>query len=528
MSRDARSPRRFARQDGFSLVEVLLAALITAGGLVGTFSLIDGAQGATTTSQARDGAIALHREVVEAARGVPYERLTPSSVVREVQQRPGLSDGRVDDSGWTVRRRGITYAITLGVCAVDDPRDGVGAHEPGLFCAASEPATPQQCAQVLGVAGVLSNAVGTLGANVSLGDCGLDVNLDGTIDGLADLTGTVCVGTCGGGAADAAPADYKRVVALVRWTTGSGNRWLLQSTTVANPGTAGAPAVSGLTQPSSAITNGTSMAFSAQTSMDAAALGWSVDGTPAGNATGSAKAWSFTWSLGAVSVGTAPGPGEVLDGTYVIGAKAFDAQGQSGATRSSTVEVNRRAPYPVARFEAGRNGTAVDFEWSPAKERDVVGYRVYVQPALGSPSVVCSTEGATSCRETGAPAGARTYYAVALDRAPGGAVREGIASTPTVVTLAGTTPGTPQGLQAAAVSGGTKLTWTAPVTGAAAVDHYVIYRDGQTFADRYDRTGTGAELEYLDTQPNGQQHTYRVTAVGTELSESAPTAAVTK
>ena len=56
----------------------------------------------------------------------------------------------------------------------------------------------------------------------------------------------------------------------------------------------------------------------------------------------------------------------------------------------------------------------------------------------------------------------------------------------------------------------------------------LIYRDGVSYADRYDRTATGKDTTWTDTRTNGQQHTYSVTAVDTQLGESKPTLLVTK
>ena len=48
------------------------------------------------------------------------------------------------------------------------------------------------------------------------------------------------------------------------------------------------------------------------------------------------------------------------------------------------------------------------------------------------------------------------------------------------------------------------------------------------YASRYDRTGTGADLTYTDTHPDGVTHTYYVTAVDTQLAESPLLGPVTK
>jgi hypothetical protein len=521
---------RFTRQDGYSLVEVLVAALVTTVGLIGTFSIIDGAQAETTKNRAREGAVALQREIVEAARSLPYDQLTPASVLPGVQAQPGLADSQNGDAGWTLRRRGLTYTATLGTCAVDDPRDGLGAHEAGVFCATGDVGTSADaCRDVLSIGGNVPAGPLQGAASVVLGDCGVDVNLDGAVDGLTAPQGTVCAPSCGTPDVDKAPADYKRVVSLVRWSGAPGVRYSLQSTTVANPGQAGAPGVTALTQPA-AVTSGTSVPFSVTTSQVADSSSWSVDGTPIAPATGGGTAFSFTWALGTVSAGSSPNGDEVLDGSYVVGAKAFDKYGQSGTPRSSTVVLNRRKPYPVTRLEAGRSGTDIVFEWAVAKERDVSGYRVYRQPTIGGPVLACATSGTTRCRDASPPASSGlVYYAVALDHDADGNVREGDPSQPVVVTDLNQAPSGPPTVTATLVSGGTQLTWAAGAADADPsdrIDHYVIYRDGSAYADRYDRTPTGDELTFLDTHANGELHDYWVAAVDTQLAESPKTGPV--
>ena len=60
------------------------------------------------------------------------------------------------------------------------------------------------------------------------------------------------------------------------------------------------------------------------------------------------------------------------------------------------------------------------------------------------------------------------------------------------------------------------------------VDYYRIYRDGTTYADRYDRTGMSSELTWTDTNTNGVAHDYSVVAVDTQLAESAFSNTVTR
>ena len=47
---------RVAVEDGFTLIECLVAAIILAVGLLGTFAMLDGASGAQGASRTREGA----------------------------------------------------------------------------------------------------------------------------------------------------------------------------------------------------------------------------------------------------------------------------------------------------------------------------------------------------------------------------------------------------------------------------------------------------------------------------------------
>src|SRR5205823_14329000 len=158
-----------------------------------------------------------------------------------------------------------------------------------------------------------------------------------------------------------------------------------------------------------------------------------------------------------------PPADEALDGSSLIGAKAVDGYGQSGASRALTIVINRRVPYPPPHLEGGRNGSVVEFQWSPNKEGDIAGYRVYRQPASGSPVQVCALTQATSCRDTSPPADdALTYFAVAVDKDAQGNLREGQHSEAITVHATNNPPPAPSQLTATSSTGNTVLTWTAP------------------------------------------------------------------
>jgi Tfp pilus assembly protein PilV len=528
---------------GFTLVEVTVAAFVMVVGLLGTLSMLDSASLATASTKAREQGVALQRELVEAARSLPYDELVPGGVVPAIQSHPDLGDAQPGTPGWQISRRGVVYTVSVGACSIDDPSDGTGDVDDATFCPSSSGTPASTCTTLLGPNVLIQGIAGAAGSGLAVGNCGLDLNLDGEVDeltrsSLASNVDLCAAGYCPTDTTDHQPDDYKRVVTLVTWDRGTGTRYSLQSTTVPNPGSAAAPQVSVLSASSPLnVTTGDTVAFSATTSRPAATVSWSVDGNAEGTASGAQTGWTFNWALGDVSSGSTPNPDEIQDGVYVVGAKAFDPFGVSGEARSLTISLNRRAPYQPTDFSGGRDvggsggSGVVDFEWNPNAARDIVGYRVYRVPATGSPVQVCpatsgDTVNATSCQASGEPGDDQlTYYVVAVDHDPSGTLREGPASDSHVVTLTNTAPAPASSLTATPDGeGNTVLQWAAspgdPDTGDS-VDFYRIYRDGTAYSNRYDRTGTGAELTYTDTNTGGVSHVYRVVAVDTQLAESA-------
>ncbi len=62
-------------QRGFTLVETVSAMFILLVGVLATAQIIDASSSANAANRQRDGATNLARELVEAARGVPYEQV---------------------------------------------------------------------------------------------------------------------------------------------------------------------------------------------------------------------------------------------------------------------------------------------------------------------------------------------------------------------------------------------------------------------------------------------------------------------
>jgi Tfp pilus assembly protein PilV len=346
--------------------------------------------------------------------------------------------------------------------------------------------------------------------------CSVDDDNDGL--GPSDPT-TFCTGSQAG-TTDRNPDDYKVVTIDLRWTGPAADGHAEQQALVNNPGNSGGPSVATLTSASgTTITSPlSSLSFSVTTSAVPATVSWMVDGVPQGEAGGSGTAWTFVWPISGLR-----------DGIYQVSARAFDANALSGASRSATITLNRFAPEAPTGLVGGRSDSLVELEWLANPERDVVGYRVFRTGP--DPVTLCDGTTATTCQDTSPPdAPSVTYRVAALDRDPAGNLREGDHSSEITVVQGNNRPNAPTELVATKVDGTTTLTWQAPSPAdpdaGDSIAFYRIYRDGQAFADRYDRTAPG-ELSYADGRAGDTQHTYWVTAVDTQLAESVVAGPVT-
>ncbi|HEV2999928.1 MAG TPA: prepilin-type N-terminal cleavage/methylation domain-containing protein [Solirubrobacteraceae bacterium] len=501
---------------GFTIIEVLVAAMILVVGLLGTLALVDGANEATTATKAREGGNNLQRELIELARAVPYEDLQPGQVVARIRER-GLSDSAVGGDGWTVTRRGVRYTISVGVCSVDDPNDLQGTRVANRFCATGSGQTSaEQCAAIL-------SPGGTGGNNP---DCGTDANRDGEVDGLVAAS-QQCTGSCTAMPRDLTPDDYKRVVTLVRWDRGQGSRFAIQTSTIPNPGYAGGPRIKALT-PENVIRDdgGTSQTFTATTSRPPAKTELYVDGalvSTCGGTTLVSTVWSCPWSYGDMA--------KTPDGTYVVTAKALDEYGTAGASRSTTLRLNRRLPLAVEGVVAGENRLhgIVEVAWRASRDGDIEKYEAY-RVSGSTEQFVCGKPSQTTCYFTGSVNATTTFRVYAFDSDSAGQPRRSNVYGWFTAGATNQPPDAVSNLVATTSNGATILTWTAPNQSGNRpdVDFYRIYRRSPTTNPpskpdvgwRYDTTGSGIETTFVDTETNGQQWDYWVTSVGLELAES--------
>src|SRR5690348_17291052 len=88
--------------EGFTLVELMVAAMVLVIGILGTLTLLDTANARIQTTRQREAATNLARELAEAARAVPYSSLDTNPTVLQgtLQQEPGLADASSATPGW--------------------------------------------------------------------------------------------------------------------------------------------------------------------------------------------------------------------------------------------------------------------------------------------------------------------------------------------------------------------------------------------------------------------------------------------
>jgi Tfp pilus assembly protein PilE len=477
------SDRRGER--GFTLIEVMVAAVVLMVGVLSTLALIDRANATTALDASREQANSLERDLVEGARSITYPDLASSTLNAKLQAIPGLANVGTG-TRYKIARRGVTYTVTDSVCIMDDANDGGGSRPNGLnFCAQSVAA-----------------------------------NTNSPVTGKPDKN----------------PEDYKLVALTVSWKRNGVTRRVTQTAAVNNPGSATGPSVtslvpSGWAAPFEITTDPAAVTISIGTSSRATTVSWSIDGTTqAATPTasdGTGLAWTVPWSI------HPSGSTALDDGPYLIEALAYNQYGVSGPGLSQTITLNRFPPRTPTHVAGGRNASGgVDIEWDANTERDIIGYQV----SRADGTVVCALAAqglTTTCTDPSPPSGSDIKYNVyAYDKAPTtGTPRASTAATLDVFNT-DTPPYPPLSLAASNSGGVTTLTWTRPSPSdpdaGDSISFYRIYRDGTDVSSRYDRWyASGSSVSWQDTHTGGAQHTYWISAVDTRYGESTLVGPVT-
>jgi prepilin-type N-terminal cleavage/methylation domain-containing protein len=472
---------RASDQSGFSLVEVLVAAVILVLGATAAFSLIDSANRSISANSARAGGTNLARELTEYARATDYDLLQPTQLVSALRARKSI-EGTLTGSTWTIERRSVVYTVDASACTFDDPKDGLATTPPEDACPAA-------------------------------------------------------AAVAGAPASDLNPDDFRKVTVSLTWTARGRSGKAVQTAAVVNPAGGLGPRITRFDTPGAQITANQTWGGTSTlrlTSDPASSVTWTTDdGKSGGDASGGPTDWGFTWDLGTAFSSTDPW---VRDGSYNVQAQAKDSRGVPGEAKIITVHVNRHEPGQVPGFIGGWNETnkVVDLRWSRYDERDLQGYVVTRDGVQVCPAGGGSQQG-LSCSTTQTDQTA-TYKLYAWDCADLKARLNCSRPSPTPVTVVvdkapGQTdpaPSEPTELTATVVDGLPRLTWTAPSSVTAGpIRFYRIYRDsGTQVADRYDETITNA-TSYTDPNPGATTaHKYWVTAVDQNFTESAPSAPV--
>ena len=450
--------RRLTEERGFTIVEAMVAVVVLLVGALGTLAMLDTANKRGRSAADRQNATAVARQVLEAAKSIPYRDLAPGSIVSTLRQDDAIAGVSADP--WQIERDNTTFTIEVEVCWLDEPSDGLGSRAPGHFCAGS--------------------------------------------------------GT--GGTQDGNSIDHKRVTVVTSWDTSAGAGSSQQSTLVSARGGIDAPGVSSvqLTSPAaSPITDplASSASFAVTTNQDAAAVVWSLDGAQQDTAVGAARDWTFTWELppldgvydiSAQAFDSAGLGGEVRSATVVVNRFAPGAPTNMVAARNDGVVEAQWSASPerdVIGYRVYRQGTgaaevACDFTTEstcvdanpPARTGAPLDYWVV---AIDHDPQDQQREGAPSDRvnvnEPNDPPNPPVDLVLSKD-----------------------------------AQGDTVLQWTVPSVpdpDGDPIESYVIYRDGTTIRDRYDQVA-GTETTMVDHLTRGVEHQYWVAAVDSRFAES--------
>ena len=235
--------RRLNQERGFTIVEMMVAVVVLLVGALGTLAMLDTANKRSRGASDRQNGTAVARQVVEAAKSVPYRDVAPGSIVSTLRQDAAIAG--ISASPWRIERDNTVFTIQVEVCWLDEPADGLGSRAPGNFC------------------------------------CRLRCRRNGRrqLDRPQARHRRDVVGQRRrGGQREAGDAGLRA----------RGNRRARRGRRSSWSALPAAP----ITDPMA-----TSASFAVTTNEDAAAVVWSLDGAQQDTAAGSNKDWTFTWQL---------------------------------------------------------------------------------------------------------------------------------------------------------------------------------------------------------------------------------------
>ncbi len=222
--------RHPSAQDGFSLVEVLVAGLVLVVGILGVVALVDVANRQTARTLGEEAGTNLARELTEVAHRAPFASLSePGTAASQIHALvPG--SGPLQGGGWTVVRRGVDFTVSLDACRI-------AATGPGA-CDAAPPTGGGGGGGTLDGVGV--DVLGLIGLSLEGGVpnalCGVfGPTFDLSVLGIAGVDATTCATQGAQAGVPADPPALARVSVTVSWNDGPRARSVSQVTLVGDP-----------------------------------------------------------------------------------------------------------------------------------------------------------------------------------------------------------------------------------------------------------------------------------------------------
>ncbi len=234
--------RSYAREDGLTIVEVMVAMVVLLVGVLGTMTLIDGSLASTSRTTAREQGTNLARDLVERSRQAAYKEMTMALAPATLRATLPAADAATALAGSTfhVTRRGVDYTVTVFACSIDDPTDGAGVGD-ATFCDTpttppapnSPPPGPAAAVNVLGIARTSLSGSYLETVCDALGVPAIATRLLGALNPVVPIS--VCPNGSGTDVRyDAQPDDLRRVRVDVSWNR-NGHGSISQTTLLTNP-----------------------------------------------------------------------------------------------------------------------------------------------------------------------------------------------------------------------------------------------------------------------------------------------------
>ncbi len=116
---------------GFTVIEVLVAAILLVVGLGALLGMLVTANHAISTTRLRQEGTSIARELLEDSRGLAYTQLTSGTIASALQ--PQLPGASLSGTNLTITRSvnglaNTSFNVAFNVCSLDDPSNGYGNH----------------------------------------------------------------------------------------------------------------------------------------------------------------------------------------------------------------------------------------------------------------------------------------------------------------------------------------------------------------------------------------------------------------